>query len=122
MDIKSKPKKTSRKRQAKSSTSKRWHIIIPSVILVAVGSYFFYFKGDRIPYAYRPDKTPVDIEALKGGETRPTLSPVLFVGNVAKAYNVASENRGLLDSIYCYCITQLRNCGINACTVVEKNV
>lgn len=103
MRKKSKRKKTSKKRQAKSSASNKRLIIILASLLVAVGSYFFYFKGDRNPYAYRPDKAPLDIEALKGGETRSTLSPVSFVGNVARAYNVARENRELLDSIHCYC-------------------
>jgi hypothetical protein len=91
MGKKLKRKKTSRKRQAKTSTSKKRPIIILLAVLVAVGSYFFYFKGDRNPYAYRPDKTTLDIEALKGGETRPT------------AYNVAGQNRELLDSMHCYC-------------------
>ena len=91
-----------RKKSKRKKTSKR-PIIILAAILVAVGSYFFYFKGDRNPYAYRPDKASLDIEALKGGETRSTLSPVSFVGNVARAYNVAGENRELLDSIHCYC-------------------
>lgn len=103
MSKKIKSKKTSKKRQAMSSASNKRSIIILATILVAVGSYFFYFKGDRNPYAYRPDKAPLDIEALKGGETRSTLSPVSFVGNVARAYNVARENRELLDSIHCYC-------------------
>jgi hypothetical protein len=103
MRKKSKRKKTSKKRQAKSSASNKRLIIILASLLVAVGSYFFYFKGDRNPYAYRPDKASLDIEALKGGETRSTLSPVSFVGNVARAYNVAGENRELLDSIHCYC-------------------
>ena len=79
-----------------------------AAVVVAVGSYFFYFKSDRNPYADRPDNTPVDINALKGGETRPTLSPVAFIGNVARAYNVARKNRELLDSMYCYC-----NCKVN---------
>lgn len=103
MSKKSNRKKTSKKRQAMSSASNKRPIIILAAILVAVGSYFFYFKGDRNPYAYRPDKASLDIEALKGGETRSTLSPVSFVGNVARAYNVARENRELLDSIHCYC-------------------
>jgi len=103
MGKKSKKKKTSRKPQVKSSNSKTLRIIVLAVILVAVGSYFFYFKNDRNPTAYRPDNTPVDIDALKGGETRPVLSPVLFVGNIARAYDVARKNRELLDSIYCYC-------------------
>lgn len=103
MGKKSKKKKTSRKTPAKSSNSKKMRIVVLAVILVAVGSYFLFFKNDRNPYANRPDNTPIDINALKGGETRPTLSPVAFVGNVARAYDVARKNRELLDSMYCYC-------------------
>ena len=103
MGKKSKKKKKSRKRQVKSSSPKVLRFIVLAAILVAIGSYFFYFKNDRNPYAYRSDNTPVDINALKGRETRPTLSPVLFVGNIARAYDVARKNRELLDSIYCYC-------------------
>lgn len=32
-----------------------------------------------------------------------TLSPAQFVGKTARAYNIARENRDLIDSIYCYC-------------------
>jgi hypothetical protein len=103
MSKKSKRKKTSRKKQVKSSNSKKLRIIMSVVILVAVGGYFFYNKSNRTQAAYRLNKTPTDIEALKGGETRPILSPVLFVGKTAKAYNVAKKNRDLLDSMYCYC-------------------
>jgi uncharacterized protein YpmB len=98
----SKRKKTSRKNQVKSSNSKKIRIIMLVAILIAAGGYFFYNKSSRTQ-AYSQAKTPADIEALKGGETRATLSPVLFVGKVASAYSVAGKNRELLDSIYCYC-------------------
>jgi hypothetical protein len=103
MSKKSRRKKTSRKKPVKSSNSKKLRNIMLVAILIAAGGYFFYNKSNRTQAAYSPAKTPTDIEALKGGETRATLSPVLFVGNVAKAYNVAGKNRELLDSIYCYC-------------------
>jgi hypothetical protein len=103
MSKKSKRKKTSRKRQVKSSKLKKRHILILVAALFAIGGFFFYNKSNRIHADYNPNKTPIDIETLKGGETGPTLSPVLFVGNVAKAYNLAGQNRELLDSMYCYC-------------------
>ncbi len=103
MSKKSKRKKTSRKKQVKPSNSKKLRLIMLVAILVAVGGYLFYNKSNRIQAAKGLNSTPIDIEALKGGETRPTLSPVLFVGNVAKAYNLAGQNRELLDSMYCYC-------------------
>ena len=106
MSKKSKRKKgrrTSRKNQVKSSNSKKIRILMLVAVLIAAGGYFFYYKSNRTQAAYSPAKTPADIEALKGGETRPTLSPVLFVGKVARAYSIAGKNRELLDSIYCYC-------------------
>ena len=48
-----------------------------------------------------------DPSVLRGGENRPTLSPAQFTGKVARAYNVAKENRELLDSMYCYCNCKL---------------
>lgn len=36
-------------------------------------------------------------------ETRPTLSPALFVGRVAEAYRIAKETPEVLDQLYCYC-------------------
>jgi hypothetical protein len=103
MSKKSKRKKTSRKKQVKSSNSKKRRIIILAAVLVAVGGYLFYNNSNRIQAAKGLNSTPIDIAALKGGETRPTLSPALFVGNVAKAYNLAGQNRELLDSMHCYC-------------------
>jgi len=49
------------------------------------------------------DVFAANIDALRGGETRPTLSPALFVGKAARTYKIARENPELLDSIYCYC-------------------
>jgi hypothetical protein len=44
-----------------------------------------------------------DVKSLRGGETRPTLSPFYFTGKAAKAYTAAKEIPEVLDSLYCYC-------------------
>ena len=49
----------------------------------------------------RSDAT--DALALRGGETRPTLSPALFTGPTATAYGIALEIPEVLDSLHCYC-------------------
>ena len=36
-------------------------------------------------------------------ETKPTLSPALFVGTIETAYQVANDMPDLLDQLYCYC-------------------
>ncbi len=39
----------------------------------------------------------------RGGETRPTLSPLNYTGTTAMAYQAAREIPEILDSLYCYC-------------------
>ena len=48
-------------------------------------------------------KDAVDPSALRGGETRETLPPVYFTGEVAMSYAVAKEIPEILDSLHCYC-------------------
>ncbi len=38
-----------------------------------------------------------------GGEDRPVISPALFVGRTARAYEIAREHPELMDKIWCYC-------------------
>ncbi|MFQ5735229.1 MAG: CYCXC family (seleno)protein [Thermodesulfobacteriota bacterium] len=45
----------------------------------------------------------VDAASMRGGETRPTLSPANFYAETATAYEVAREMPEVLDSLYCYC-------------------
>jgi thiol-disulfide isomerase/thioredoxin len=61
-------------------------------------------KGENFEIlAVSIDAASVDIAAIRGGETRSTLSPALFTGKVARVYSIDQQNRELLDSIYCYC-------------------
>jgi hypothetical protein len=39
-------------------------------------------------------------------ETRATLSPTLFSGEIARAYQTAQEIPEVLDAMYCYCRCQ----------------
>lgn len=48
-------------------------------------------------------KDAVDPSALRGGETRETLSPMYFTGEVAMSYAAAKEIPEILDSLHCYC-------------------
>lgn len=45
----------------------------------------------------------IDPAKLRGGETRPTLSPVYFTGKAGRAYEIAKEIPEILDSLYCFC-------------------
>ncbi len=52
----------------------------------------------------------IDPARLRGGETKPVLSPAYFIGQTARAYRVAKEIPQVLDSLYCYCQCE-RNIG-----------
>jgi hypothetical protein len=75
-------------------------VVITLVIAAVVG--YFLFGGKAGPERV-PDVSQTDIQSLRGGETKASLSPSLFVGRTAAAYRVARENPELLDTMYCYC-------------------
>jgi hypothetical protein len=100
---KSKTTKASRKSHAKSKKStKTLPIIIAVVAVIFIGGYFYDQNSRDYPMAIK-DVSAANIDALRGGETRPTLSPALFFGKAARTYKIARENPELIDSIYCYC-------------------
>jgi hypothetical protein len=81
--------------------------VIIVVLIIGVGGYFFYDKYTQakapVIQSGSPDEIQEKIKSLKGNETRMTLMPALFTGKVARTYQIARENRDLLDVIYCYC-------------------
>ena len=58
-------------------------------------------------YANNPSRSsspqPKDGSAYVRRETKPTLSPALFVGQTERAYQVAQEISDVIDQLYCYC-------------------
>jgi len=46
---------------------------------------------------------PKDGGAYVRRETKPTLSPALFVGQTERAYQVAQDISDVIDQLYCYC-------------------
>jgi len=75
--------------------------LIAGGILVLTGAYFLY-QGKKPP-APSPQLTELKTENVNLRETRPTLSPQKFTGNVRKAYAVARAIPEVLDRLYCYC-------------------
>jgi hypothetical protein len=95
-------------------------IAIVAVAIIWIG--FFAFKANRSGYVdakdvankntsgtdigqniSSPSTSATSFEKLRGGETKPVLSPARFKGKTASAYNVAQKNPELLDAMYCYC-------------------
>ncbi len=87
-------------KQIKKGDSKKWFwpTLIALMAIALIGGYWVssYFGVS--------DKGAVmDVSSLRGGETRPTLSPARFTGKAADAYKIAMEIPDVLDSLYCYC-------------------
>jgi len=74
-------------------------VLIALAVLGVAGGFFFFRSGSEGPEGSKVAARG----ALVRKETRPTLSPSLFVGKAAWAHEVAKEIPEVLDQLYCYC-------------------
>ena len=74
------------------------YILVLSLTILAVMGYFV-FTNSRASLPARPIRESAD-ELI---ETRPVLSPTLFSGRTALAYQYASEIPEAMDNQFCYC-------------------
>lgn len=72
-------------------------IAIGLVAALGLAAGIFYWKAPT------PSSTASLKARVPGGERRPTLSPALFTGVVAQAYQLAREIPQVLDQLYCWC-------------------
>ena len=70
-----------------------------AVILVAAAGIYYVSRPSAGP-ARTSQASPAEYPRR---ETRPTLSPAMFTGEVAETYQVAQEIPEVLDQLYCYC-------------------
>jgi len=69
-------------------------------LLALIAIAVVFVTGD----ALAQKQVQVKDESLRRGETRATLDPGLFKDpTIKKAYQVAKDIPGVLDSIYCFC-------------------
>jgi hypothetical protein len=97
--------KPARKQKKKGMS---WLPLVLIAVFVAGGLYLLVgSRGEKTVNAGN-SRSMAGIVQASGGpykfrETRPTLSPALFVGRVAAAYRIAKEIPEVLDQLYCYC-------------------
>jgi hypothetical protein len=95
MGKKNKDKKKD-KQTKKSSNTFIWiigAIGVLAVVLIVSGNFPFGSADEKRGRSF----------SVQGGETRPTLSPSLFMGKTMAAYAVAKKYPEILDQVYCYC-------------------
>jgi hypothetical protein len=94
-------KKTTVNKGKKRSGAKRGGLRLAGVVVgltLIVGAWVYVSNPSR-----SSDIQPKDGSAYVRRETKPILSPALFVGQTEKAYQVAQEIPDVIDQLYCYC-------------------
>jgi uncharacterized protein with PCYCGC motif len=89
--------KKSRKKNSAPKSKRKF--TLPGLALAV-----FVFVGG-VYFATKPAENVQPVAPATGYliETRPVLSPALFTGKVARAYEVAAKIPKVLDSQFCYC-------------------
>jgi hypothetical protein len=85
-------KKGRQESSRRKTLSKLWLVGIVLGGSLLLGSIFFFGQGE-----------PWGLPAIPHSPRPATLSPVLFTGQVARAYQIAQEVPELLERIPCYC-------------------
>jgi hypothetical protein len=112
MGKKKRQKRISKRKTPQTKPGNKKILILIAIGVVLVIGGFLISELYKSTSSYQKSKVQQAVDSanpsvLRGGENRPTLSPAQFTGKVARAYNVAKENRELLDSMYCYCNCKL---------------
>ena len=73
-----------------------------SIIAIVLGLFAWGRVGTKSPSSFS-QPVPGAPSGYVRRETRIPLSPALFVGKTAMAYQVANDIPDVLDQLYCYC-------------------
>lgn len=73
--------------------------LVIALVIVLFVSAWFYTKGPSRLSSGEPKASSGYVRR----ETKIPLTPALFVGKTATAYQVAQEIPDVLDQLYCYC-------------------
>ena len=69
--------------------------------LIAIAAGACLWGGARVGFADTIAQPTTSVDP--SWDTRPTLDPSLFHGQVREAYEIAQESPGLLSQLHCYC-------------------
>jgi hypothetical protein len=95
-----KQRKEGRKLQERSAKKRNTFLfLVGGIVLVVLVLLVF---SDHLPFQGTLGKKGKSFY-VKGGETRPVLSPSLFVGRASQAYAAAREYPKVFDQVFCYC-------------------
>jgi hypothetical protein len=96
--------KKHRKGQKKSQgrCDKRLKNISLWVGVIILGVVLFWVLTGYLPFGSISSKKGRSFY-VRGGETRPVLSPSLFVGRANGAYAAAKQYAKVMDQVFCYC-------------------
>jgi hypothetical protein len=78
-------------------------LLIVTLVAVAAIAAAVGRRASEEPAGPRDGHAHVTAQAVPRRETRPTLDPAGFTGEVAVAYQIAREIPGVLDQLHCHC-------------------
>lgn len=96
MSKKTKVNKGTKPARAKRSGMRFVGVLVALALIV--GAWVYANNSSR-----SANPQPRDESAYVRRETKPTLSPALFVGQTEKAYQIAQDIPDIIDQLYCYC-------------------
>jgi hypothetical protein len=94
-------RQSGRNKQFGKSRRKARNLIVLSAIPAIAGLAVWGWIGSSSHSPELPSGPATTVYELR--ETRTPLSPALFVGQTARAYEIAHEIPHVLDQLYCYC-------------------
>ncbi len=96
--------KKQRKGQKKSlnKSSKKRKILLLLIGGIILATLVLFVLSDHLPFQIMISKKGKSFY-VQGGETRPVLSPSLFVGMAFEAYAAARQYPEVMDQVFCYC-------------------
>jgi hypothetical protein len=98
--MRKKHRKSKNKSQGKSRQNRKSIFLWIGGIILAV--LILSVLSGRLPFVKTGGKKGKSFY-VKGGETRPVLSPSLFVGRAREAYAAAKQYPEVMDQVFCYC-------------------
>ena len=95
--------KKKKEKKSRSSAQKNKGMWIAGLVIILVIGWFTWGRVNKVNSARLLKGNLAASSGYVRRETSATLSPALFVGKTAAAYQVAQEIPDVLDQLYCYC-------------------
>jgi hypothetical protein len=89
-------------KESQNRSSKKRKLFLLLIGGIISGALVLFVLSGHLPFQSMISKKGKSFY-VRGGETRPVLSPSLFAGMASEAYAAAKQYPKIMDQVYCYC-------------------